>query len=92
MAKMIDKAQALEFADTFFGDPILKMATKAALNNCPEVEAEPVVHGRWEQSESMALSAKCSKCKGWVTKHSINEPDFNYCPNCGAKMDGDGNG
>ena len=50
-----------------------------------------VVHGRWEQSKSMVLSYKCSKCKGWVTKHSVNEPNFNYCPNCGAKMDGDGN-
>ena len=51
------------------------------------IDAVEVVHGRWEQSKSMVLSYKCSKCKGWVTKHSVNESDFNYCPNCGAKMD-----
>jgi DNA-directed RNA polymerase subunit RPC12/RpoP len=52
----------------------------------PRVEVKEVVHGWWLPSESMALSAKCSECKGWVTKHSINEPDFKFCPYCGAKM------
>ena len=59
----------------------------SCVDACPTVDAVPVVHGRWEHSESMVLSAKCSKCKGWVTKHSMCEPDFKYCPNCGAKMD-----
>ena len=52
MAKMIDKAQALALVDTLFGDPILKMAAKAVLNKCPEVEAEPVV--------------RCEECKKFV--------------------------
>ena len=56
------------------------------------VDAVEVVHGRWIPSKSMALSDKCSVCHGWVTRHSVNERKFNYCPNCGAKMDGDGNG
>lgn len=56
---------------------------------CNTADAVEVVHGRWEHSKSMVLSAKCSKCKGWVTKHSVNEPDFRYCPGCGAKMDGE---
>ena len=59
-----------------------KITTKFRLKNA-------VVHGEWIPSKSMVLSAKCSECKGWVTKHSVNEPDFRYCPNCGAKMDGD---
>ena len=57
------------------------------IKEAPTVDAVEVVHGRWLPSESMVLSAKCSECKGWVTKHSINEPDFKFCPNCGAKMD-----
>ena len=58
-----------------------------SLADVPTVDAVEVVHGRWIKSKSMVLSAKCSKCKGWVVKHSVNEPDFNYCPNCGARMD-----
>ena len=56
------------------------------------VDAMEVVHGRWIESEAMSpLTFKCSECKCWVVKHSINERNFRYCPNCGAKMDGDGN-
>lgn len=52
------------------------------------VEIQQVGHGYWVKSKSMILSAKCSVCKSWVTRHSVNEPYFRFCPNCGAKMDG----
>ena len=53
-------------------------------------DAVEVVHGWWIESEAMSpLTFKCSECKGWVVKHSINERNFMYCPHCGAKMDGD---
>lgn len=51
------------------------------------VEAEPVRHGRWitnfETDEGRSL--RCSKCRMvfWVG----HGRDGNYCPNCGAKMD-----
>lgn len=42
---------------------------------------------------------RCSKCKtaledvvGGYWDNIDEEPKLNYCPNCGAKMDGDGNG
>lgn len=50
------------------------------------VDAVEVVHGRWNPCGSCGY--RCSKCDFWVTFRSLN----NYCPNCGAKMDGDGNG
>ena len=31
----------------------------------------------------------CSKCKQ-VVSWSLARPEYNYCHNCGAKMDGDG--
>ena len=47
---------------------------------------EEVVHGRWEQARyTEAPLYICSKC---------DKPEYKqhrYCPNCGAKMDGDGN-
>ena len=61
------------------------------LDNLPIVDAVEVVHGRWENirfittGDGRARIGDCSSCK------SI-ERVRNYCPNCGAKMDGDGNG
>ena len=46
-----------------------------------------VRHGRWETNSDRPDSLICSVCKcGFdMWKH---EP-HNYCPNCGAKMDGE---
>ena len=40
--KMIEVKTAKEFAASFFGDPILKMAFNAAMDNAPTVDAVPV--------------------------------------------------
>lgn len=53
------------------------------IRNQPVVDAEPVRHGRW-----MHLSntwGECSVC-GERNKYLKR---WNYCPNCGAKMDGE---
>lgn len=31
---------------------------------------------------------ECSVCGDRTANHDGSPPDFNYCPNCGAKMDG----
>lgn len=50
----------------------------------PTVDAVPVVHGRWIKT---VWRTKCSVCgfSGSLFDDPINP--FNYCPNCGAKMD-----
>ena len=40
--KMLEIKTAKEFAASFFGDPILKMAFNAAMDNAPTVDAVPV--------------------------------------------------
>ena len=55
--------------------------------DAPTVDAVEVVHGRWIQSEPGYKL--CSHCMADVAIYSGHR---NYCPNCGAKMDGDGNG
>ena len=62
------------------------------------VDVVEVVHGRWIErplDNFRKYEVKCSEC-GFVGIGNYDqylEPyDFNYCPNCGAKMDGDGNG
>lgn len=55
----------------------------------PTVDAVEVVHGKWiyEPVEfSIVKDIRCSVCRRYV-----KVPE-NYCPDCGAKMDGDGNG
>ena len=59
----------------------------------PTVDAVEVKHGRWEPRKDVYGFVRCSVC------HDCNIYDdwpdgkkWNYCPNCGAMMDGDGNG
>ena len=47
-------------------------------------DVAPVVHGRWVEYQIPPIIC-CSNCD-WAT--GIEEKNFQYCPNCGAKMDG----
>ena len=53
----------------------------------PSADVAPVRHGRWGTHSDRPDSLICSVCKcGFdMWKHDPH----NYCPNCGAKMDGD---
>ena len=55
------------------------------IDTAPTIAAEPVKHGRWQEmggDEPWLHGCCCSIC-GFTTAQ-----DYNYCPNCGAKMDG----
>lgn len=57
---------------------------KCDIDNMPTVDAVPVVHGRWIPFHSKISGdiQYCSACEiGFVAKS-------NYCPHCGAIMDG----
>lgn len=62
----------------------------AEIREMPAADIAEVVHGRWIKddflSDDVNNAEKCSQCGeliGWFG----NLP--NYCPNCGAKMDGE---
>lgn len=65
-----------------------KLVIKAA----PTIEAEPVRHGRWLSLEGWfnKSSVKCSVCGNTLNMDGVNagRGDANFCPNCGARMDG----
>lgn len=48
----------------------------------PAADVAPVVHGRWVFGGDGCVI--CSKCN----EEESNDNHRNYCPNCGAKMDG----
>lgn len=52
----------------------------------PAEEVAPVVHGKWEPTKYPFMNEceDCSNC-GYRTVYGHG---FNYCPSCGAKMDG----
>ena len=64
-----------------------------AIERSPTVDAVEVVHGRWKkQVEDGMYWYECSECGGEVPKTRYKHDWYSACcPNCGAKMDGDGN-
>ena len=62
------------------------------VNSFPDADAVEVVHGRWEEHPRMTGYLRCSKCHDAnIWDDWLKDGKWNYCPNCGAKMDGDGN-
>ena len=61
------------------------------IEDAPKVDAVEVVHAYWTSGRFSPFNdnyeEQCSDCKSWSAEYG--KP---YCPNCGAKMDGDGNG
>ena len=60
------------------------------VNDQPIVDAVEVVHGRWVEGGLFNDLAKCSVCGAkHFTMGFVYDNKFSYCPNCGAKMDGE---
>lgn len=59
----------------------------------PTVDAEPVRHGRWKPMDltygrSIYYCTNCGESAEVPT--DMGKPIYMFCPNCGAKMDGEG--
>ena len=61
------------------------LAAVEIVDDSPTVDAVQVVHGRWiKRRFTETLSGyECSNCS------TTWDAETNYCPNCGAKMDGE---
>lgn len=60
------------------------------IQTAPAADVQPVKHGRWINVDMLKESKhwKCSCCKGIIeTGYYCYNCYYNYCPNCGAKMD-----
>lgn len=70
-----------------------RCAETGRLEDCPLVTVPP--HGHWRGEYDGYADGNpcydmwyCSECDYYVEDDSY--PEYKYCPNCGAKMDGDG--
>jgi hypothetical protein len=65
------------------------------ISEIPAADVAPVVHGRWDDSgrytfPSGATAVRCTNCGCALTESEYRLNNWNYCPVCGAKMDGGG--
>ena len=67
------------------------------IDDAPTIEAEPVKHGEWIDTDVPNVkAAECSLCgfcqrtsgEDKTGKHMIHKAVYRYCAGCGAKMDG----
>ena len=97
MDEYIEREAAFEAITDLAGKAQTRSAYKAvwksarALKKIPAADVVPVVHGRWDESkEHFYLN---NGCKEWINFYcsecdAPNNSPTDYCPHCGAKMDG----
>ena len=84
MAEYIEREAVIDLITRRYENPEI---CAQEINSIPAADVAPVVHGRWVlfHSEIAGDIQYCSACEiGFAAK-------TDYCPNCGAKMDGGGN-
>lgn len=71
-------------------DVILSFDVRKVVCNAPAVDAEAVRHGRWiaENIRKKSYLRQCSVCNK-IAYFCGTGCSYKYCPNCGAKMDGE---
>ena len=86
----ITKLTALEVTD-----PFATIAdAKRVLANMDAADVAPVVHEKWLLDRWPSWPHReCSRCKIMIPRtKEVPDPYWQYCPNCGARMDGGAEG
>ena len=98
MAEYIKREYAVDAVlDVYYDTPDIDLSGEKfedAILKIPAADVAPVRHGRWV-SVPHKLARVCSVCnRDEPYKFADIDADvYDYCPNCGAKMDGGaGNG
>ena len=90
MAEYIEREAAIAaaFSTTSLGNTAFRDVydTVNRLRLVPAADVHPVRHGRWVNSK-VSFGEMCSECKFIVWWDDDGPHKFNFCPNCGAKMD-----
>ena len=100
MIKYIDCEYAKKLLrDEAYFNPYFRQEQYAieVLNKMPVEDVAPVIHGKWLEDEedvkwgNSLIKRFCSNCKktAYWDEEKYCFVLFKYCPNCGAKMDGE---
>lgn len=99
MSEYIDRAK-IEYSEQRIeswygcqrGHDYAVVAFKEDIDKMPVADVAPVRHGRWADHREQDGAWSCTACGEEVTICSCGKDktwEFPYCPNCGAKMDGE---
>ena len=93
MAEYIEREAAVKIAEKYGLANGSALGRHTGLADCiaseiadiPAADVAPVVHGRWVEKEkyTFGIMYDCSLCENRILD---NGHPWNYCPNCGAKM------
>lgn len=101
MNDCIERKKAIELIQphvkpqTVYGEGYLQAIEHATdiLELMPAADVQPVKHGKWVneciEDEENVWWAGCSVCGEDTHSRYGRVSTYNYCPNCGARMDGD---
>ena len=98
--ELIDKAELMKYPiridhyDKEHGNEHFVLGIESVLEfaeQLPTIDAVEVVHAGWQSHGDFFTSyLKCPVCEKSICAYADNGDGqrFDYCPNCGAKMDG----
>ena len=96
MAEYLDRERAIQkvknvmatewFRGNYEAIGPLQRVVDVQLGRMTAADVAPVVHARWTQVDD--TKCRCSNCDIIALIGLYPHGDKNYCPNCGAKMDG----
>ena len=80
--------EAADAYGTFTTERSIYLTAREKVQNIPAADVAEVVHGRWidNGSNGYKWAFICSKC-GYIDGYPFDDR-YNFCPDCGAKMDG----
>ena len=91
MAEYIEREYAVDaVVDVYYNTPDINLSCEkfeTAIFKIPAADVAPVRHGRWIEKEKYTFGVMydCSICDNRILD---NGHSWNYCPICGARMDG----
>ncbi len=94
MADLIDRQAAIDEAyAVIVDDAVYDVVQVETLEALPSADVQSVRHGHWYHGEAYPHHLYCSVCyrtalpnDEYVERWGLH---MNYCPNCGARMDGE---
>lgn len=88
MDEYISREKTKKAFNLNFGSVMDAVYANRIIDNIPAADVVPVRHGDWMIADTIIENAVCSCCR---THFQSYYQAYSYCPNCGAKMDGNSN-